>query len=205
MNRKDQNHIVVVEPYEGFIGFLSDEPEERRSARGLCLPLEEIAERLDCRITILFWDEWYPYEVKETWVPTPATRPISQPNFVDSSPVFKSERVKRVPILPRDPEYWLQFDKRGLSPRSYGLINDSGLVYFASYCLNKELRAFYRDDPFQTVVLPIWGGLGYVSEMARATQVPNCIDVPFVVVITDISANRQKANQEGIWARQAIV
>ena len=75
MNRRDQNHIVIVEAYEGFIEFLSDEPGERESTQGLGLPVEEISEALDCRITILCWDEWYRYEVKETWVPTPATRP----------------------------------------------------------------------------------------------------------------------------------
>jgi len=205
MNSKGQNHIVVVEAYEGFIEFLSDEREERESARGLGLPLEEIAERLDCQVTILCWDEWYRYEVKETRLPTPATRPVSQPDFGNLSTVFKSKRVKRVPIPTRDPEYRLPFDEGGLSPRSYGLINDSGLVYFASYCLSKELQAFYREYPFQTVILPMWGGLGYVSQMARATEAPNLIDVPFVVVVTDISANRHMVNQEGFWTRHAII
>jgi hypothetical protein len=132
MNSKGQNHIVVVEAYEGLIEFLSDEPAEQKSAKGLGLPLEEIAESLDCRITILCWDEWYRYETKETWVPTPATRLVSEPNFCKPSAVFKSNWVKRVSIPTRDPEYWLPFDEGGLSPRSYGLINDSGLVYFAS-------------------------------------------------------------------------
>jgi len=199
------SHIVVVEAYEGFIEFLSDEPEELTSARGLGLPLEAIAEGLDCRITILCWDEWFRYEVKETWVPTPATRPVSQPDCGNLSAVFKSGRVKRVPIPARDPEYWLPFDERDLSPRSYGLINDSGLLSFASYCLNKELQAFYREDPFQAVVLPMWGGIGYASQMARATQAYDLFDVPFVVVVTDVSVNRQMANQEGIWTREAIV
>ncbi|OGW16609.1 MAG: hypothetical protein A3G93_16410 [Nitrospinae bacterium RIFCSPLOWO2_12_FULL_45_22] len=205
MNSKGQNHIVVVEAYEGFIEYLSDESEERNSFQGLGLPVEEIAEHLDCRITILCWDQWYRYELKETWGSTPATRPVSQPDFSNMSRVLESSRIKRIPIPARDPEYWLLFDEKGLSPRSHGLINDSGLLFFVSYCLSKELRVFYNNDPFQVVILPMWGGVGYVSQMARATQVSNMVDVPFVVVATDKSINRQMANQEGIWTRQAIV
>ncbi len=175
------------------------------SLQGTGLPVEEIAERLDCRITVLCWDLWYRYELKETRVPTPATRPVSQPDFGNQSVIFQSARVKRIPIPARDPDYWLPFGEKGLSPRSYGLINDSGLLFFASYCLNKEIQAFYCNDPFQAVVFPMWGGLGYVSQMAKATAVPNTVDVPFVVVVTDKSVHRQMANQEGIWTRHAIV
>ncbi|MFN3530983.1 MAG: glycosyltransferase family 2 protein [Candidatus Brocadia sp.] len=205
MNRKDRHHILIVEAYEGFIEYLSDEPEERMSLQGLGLPVEEIARHLDCRITILCWDPWYHYERKETRVLSPATRPVSQPDFGSQPVIFQSAMVKRIPIHTRDPDYWLPFDEKGLSPRSYGLINDSGLLFFVSYCLNKEIQAFYSNDPFQAVVFPMWGGLGYVSQMAKATGVPNTVDVPFVVVVTDKSVHRQMANQEGIWTRHAIV
>lgn len=204
-NSKNQNHIVVVEAYEGFIEFLSDEPEERMSTIGLGLPLEEIAEELGCRISILCWDEWYRYEVNETWVPIPATRPVSSSDLGSLPAIFKSDLVKRTPIPTRDPVYWRPFPERGLSPRSYGLINDGGLLSFASYCLDKELREFHREDPFQAIVLPMWGGIGYVPQMARATQACDCLNVPFAVVVTDVSINRQTANQEGIWTRQAII
>jgi hypothetical protein len=113
--------------------------------------------------------------------------------------------VNRVFIPARDPEYQGRIDEAGLSPRSYGLINDSGLLFFASYCLNKELGRFYDEDPFQAVVVPMWGGIGYVTQMARATESPNAVDVPFAVVVTDLSANRQKHNQEGMWTRHAVV
>ncbi|MEP9410702.1 MAG: glycosyltransferase family 2 protein [Candidatus Brocadia sp.] len=205
MNRNEQYHILVVEAYEGFIEYLSDEPEERMSLQGLGLPVEEIASHLDCRITILCWDAWYRYEQKEMRVPVPATQPASPPDFRSRSGMFQSSRIRRIPIPARDPDYWLPFDEKGLSPRSYGLINDSGLLFFASYCLNKEMQAFYRNDPFQAVVFPMWGGLGYVSQMARATGVPNTADVPCAVVVTDKSVHRQMANQEGIWTRHAVV
>lgn len=205
MKNKSHNHLVIVEAYEGLIEYLSDEPEERRSLQGLGLPADEIADRIDCRITILGWDQWYRYEQKETWVPTPATRPAVQPDFGSPPSVFTSPRVKRVPIPPRDPDSGLPFDEKDLSPRSYGLIHDSGLLFFVSCCLNKELRTFYNEDPFQAVIFPLWGGLGYVSQLARATQIPTSVDVPFVVVVTDKSINRQIANQEGVWVRQAII
>ena len=51
----------------------------------------------------------------------------------------------------------------------------------------------------------MWGGIGYTSQMARATLAPNLVDVPFAVVVTDTSANRHTVNQEGIWIRHAIV
>lgn len=205
MNRKDQDHILIVEAYEGSIEYLSDEPEERKSMQGLGLPVEEIAERLDCRITILCWDSWYRCELKETWAPKPATRPILQPDFENQSTAFKSASVRRIPISTRDPVSQLPFEKKGLSPRSHGLINDSGLLFFASYCLDKEIQALYAREPFQAAVFSTWGGLGYVSQMARATGVPQAIDVPFAVVATDKSIDRQMANQEGIWSRHAIV
>lgn len=205
MNSKKQKHIIVIEAYEGFIEYLTDKVEERESLHGLGLPLDEIADALDWRITVLGWDHWYHYERKVTWVPTPATRPILLPDFSNPSTVFHSTRVKRIPIPTRDPEYCLPFDEKGLNPRSYGLINDSGLLFFASYCLNKELQYFYRNDPFLAVILPMWGGLGYVSQMARATSTVNSLDVPFVVVVTDTSCNRQAANQEGMWNRHAII
>lgn len=198
-------HIVAIEAYEGCIEFLSDEPEELKAARGLGLPLSEIAERLDCRITVLAWDNWWSYERYHLRGRTPATRPIETPAFDSLSVDFQSERVKRVAISTRDPDYGLPFEVRGLSPRSHGLINDSGLIFFASYYLHQELQSLYQQDPFQAVMVPTWGGIGYVAQMARATQAPNQINVPFIGVVTDSSLTRQRSNQEGVWTRHAIV
>lgn len=202
-----RSHIVIVEAYEGIIEFLSNEPEEQQAVRGVGLPVEEISTQLDCRITILNWDHWYRYEARKLRVPsTPATRPASTPNFDGSTTGdFTSPLVKQVPILARDPEHKLSLDEKDLSPRSHGLINDSGLLFFISYCLNQELQALYQNDPFQTVLLPMWGGVGYVAQMARATHAPNAVDVPFGVVVTDASANRQKSNEEGMWTRHAVI
>ena len=51
----------------------------------------------------------------------------------------------------------------------------------------------------------MWGGLGYVAQMARATRTDNIVYVPFAVVVTDTSANRLTSNQEGVWTRYAII
>jgi hypothetical protein len=63
----------------------------------------------------------------------------------------------------------------------------------------------YREDPFQAVILPMWGGVGYALQMARATQALHVVDVPCAVVVTDLSANRQIANQEGMWIGHAVI
>lgn len=200
-----RNHIVVVEPYTGLLEFQSDDPDEIQHAIGLGLPLDELACALNCRVTILCWDQWFRYETNNLWAQSAETMPISQPSYMDCSETLISSRVKRVPIPARDPEYGRPLAEKGLSPRSHGLINDSGFSFFASYCLSKELQLFFDCDPFQALIMSMWGGLGYVSQMARAAGATNCIDVPFAIVVTDISANRQIANQEGFWTRRAML
>ncbi len=199
------SHILVIESYEGCSNFLTNQPEEWELSRGLGLPLEEIAEALDCRITVLCWDEWYGYEAKETWTPFPATRPLYSQDCIVPGADFIFKRVQRISIPPRDPEHRLPFSKKGLSPRSYGLINDSGLLFFISCCLHEELKNFYTADPFQMVILPMLGGIGYVVQMSKATMLQDAIRVPFAVVVTDTSANQQQANHEGLWTRHATI
>ena len=197
-------HIVVVEAYEGLIEFLSDQETDRTASQGLGLPLEELAEHLAGRFSILCWQDWYPYELRQTYVSTPGTRPVS-PLFPADHSRFDSAKLQRLAIPAVDPDYELPLAERGLSPRSIGLIDDSGLLFFMSCCLDKHLRNLYREDPFDAVILPMWGGLGYVFQMARATRAPEHVDVPIAVVVTDTSANRHAANEEGAWTRQAIV
>ena len=199
-------HIIVLEAYEGYSNFFTNDPEEWEHSRGLGLPLEEISEALDCRITVLCWDEWFPYEIKQTWARFPVTKPLFSQDFtIPSADLIYNKSVRRISIPARDPESGLSLDKNDLCPRSYGLINDSGLSFFLSYCFNKEIRKLFISNPFQMVVLPMFGGIGYVTQMARATMLQNAIQVPFAVVVTDTSANQQKANQEGIWTRHATI
>jgi hypothetical protein len=200
----EQSHIVIVEAYAGRVEFYSDEPEEQQSARGLGLPVAEIVAQLGGRLTILDWQDWWTYESQYLQFSTPPTQPTVPPTVLP--PVnFSSDRITRSSIPAIDPDYELPFQVKGLSPRSYGLINDSGFIYFAAYCLHHTLQNLYQQDPFQAVLLPLWGGLGYVAQMAKATHAPNQINVPFGLVVTDHSLSRQQANQEGKWTRHAVI
>src|SRR5439155_21896892 len=95
MTQPHPYHLVVVEAYEGPAEFLSDQDAERWASVGLGLPLEEIADELDSRITILSWDHWYMYEPVET-SPMAATRPAS---FLDDPlPANDSPNITRSAI-----------------------------------------------------------------------------------------------------------
>lgn len=197
-------HLVIVEAYQGASEYLTDEPKERALAEGLGLPVEDIAKRLRCRITVLCWDNWYKLEEGEIRLAYPATRPLEYSSY-PSDRVFEVGNVLRAPIQAKDPDFGLPFSEKGLSPRSHGLINDGGLLSFLSYCLSRELRSLFAMDPFDGLVLPCWGGLGYVVQMEKATGIPGCLTVPCVVVAGDLSIELQRSNQEGFWSRQALI
>jgi hypothetical protein len=201
-------HIVVVDSYDGIMEVVSDEDAERDGARGLGLPLGDIAARLGCRITTLTWDSWRRYEDIEgafpRWMPTPTTRPIGPLHPRPPAADDPSRRVRQIPLPARDPDFRQPFAVAGVSPRSHGLLANSDPLFLLGYCLNVELQELHREDPFDAIVLSMWGGLGYVAQVARATGVPEAVDVPFAVVVTDTSRRRQEANQEGLWTRPAI-
>lgn len=201
-------HLVVVEAYDGLMELVSDDPDERDAARGLGLPLDEIAAKLGCRITTLDWDEWRRYESAPgsfpRWMPTPATRPVAIPPAALLARDHRAAAVTRRSLPARDPDSRRPLLGGELSPRSHGLLADSDPLFLLGYCLNVELQELHRDDPFDAVLLAMWGGLGYVAQLARATGAPGALDVPFAVVVTDTSARRQDANQEGAWTRPAV-
>ena len=109
MSRNGGKHIVVVEACPGHIEFLSDEPEELKTAQGFGLPIEEIAEALDCRITVFCRDEWLCDELSHglahgspfTWAPNPVTRPAAPGTFVEIPSVFDFHRLRRIPVPAR--------------------------------------------------------------------------------------------------------
>lgn len=199
-----QPHLVVIETYEGLGEVFSDELAELDAARAIGLPIAELAELLDCRVTVLSWQQWQEYEIKRLKLSTPVTQSV-EPRQYNSSANAQLQHVQHIPIPARDPDYNCAFQERGLSPRSYGLIHDGGFLFFAACCLHRELHSLYQQDPFDAVILPRWGGLGYVAQMARATLTPDQVNVPFAVVVTDRSANSQIANQEGLWTRHTII
>lgn len=107
MSRKSGKHIVVMEAYQGQIELLSDEPEELKSAQGLGLPIEEIAEARDCRITVFRRDEWLRYDLSHglshgspyTWASNPVTRlPLDDPGSESGharAHLYKAPRDRR--------------------------------------------------------------------------------------------------------------
>jgi hypothetical protein len=202
-------HIVVVEAYQGLAEHVSGDPDAVASGRALGLPLEALADRLDARVTILTWDRFVELERNGesfvSWMPVPATRPLSPPAALDDR--RRAELAERFPVVPiptRDPDHGSPIETAGLSQMSHGLLANSDPLFFMSCCLQEELRRLHERDPYRLVILPCWGGLGYTPQLARATRSAGHVDVPFAVVVTDRSANRQRANLEGMWNRQAV-
>lgn len=179
---------MVVEAYQGLGEFLSDDPAELRSARGLGLPLAELADALGCRFTVLVWDAWRKIEVPAA-VTRPVISPLAPPLLVVQQPDL-GPAVSYRPVPAREPE------------RRFLAQNDP--LVFLSRCLEEELARLFREEPFAAVVVPLWGGLGHLAQMARATGTAG-FDAPFAVVVTDPSVLRQRANEEGVWTRPAQV
>jgi hypothetical protein len=202
-------HVVIVEAYEGYAEPVSDSTDSRAAARGLGLPLEALAERMNARLTILTWDRFEALESEGqsfvSWMLIPATRPLAPSGHQqDARAEELATRFTVMPVSTGDPDHGQPFESAGLSQMSHGLLANSDPLFFMSYCLNGTLRRLYESDPFKLVVLPGWGGLGYVPQLARATQSEGHIDVPFALVVTDLSEHRQRSNMEGLWNRQAV-
>jgi glycosyltransferase involved in cell wall biosynthesis len=203
-----RHHIVVVEAFQGRLEFLSDDPLELSVAEGLGLPWDELAVLLDCRVTVLGWEKWYAYEGSYgspfTWAARPATRPIAPKGIPDPSHTFHSGLVRRVPVAARDPGSGRALTIP-LSPLARGLVSERDLLFFVSYCLREELIELARRDGYQLVVFPLWGGLGYLTQLSRAMNAEVLLRAPTVVVATDPSSIRQQVNQEGAWNKQATM
>lgn len=205
---QSSRHLVVVDAFVGQTEFLSDEPEKQVGAMGLGLPWPEIERLADCRTTFLVWDEWYAYETRHgspfTWA---SAQPITRP----SSPIVASfvsmdggESHVRRAIPVRDPEDGHSLADRGPGPMSHGLLAEHDAHFWLSVCLRESLIELARTDPYSAVMLPMWGGLGYASQLSRACGLQRELDVPFLVAVTDASVQRQRANQEGEWTRDAV-
>jgi len=199
-------HLVVVDAYQGLLEYLTDRSEEEAAAAGLGLPLAELADALDARVTLLDWRDWRRYEERPDsfarWMPFPTTRPTAAAGPLPEDDPVASPRVTRRSIPAVDPVRGRPFED-GLSPQSYGLLANSDPLFLAAYVLNGHLEDIHRRDPIAAVLLPMWGGCGYVAQLSRATGV-GLAGVRFAVVVTDTSARRQAANGEGQWTRPAI-
>lgn len=201
------HHLLVVEAYDGMLEFLSANPEERAGARGLGLPVAELANRLNCRVTVLTWDEWLRYETTPenffSQSPFPATRALSPPGPAQAFD-YADPRIRARPVPARDPGHGQALTAQDTSPLSKGLLWNSDPLFLLSHSLRLVLEALLVEDPFDAVMVPMWGGLGYVAQMARATGATTLADIPFVTVVTDGSAARHERNGEGLWTRPGV-
>jgi glycosyltransferase involved in cell wall biosynthesis len=205
-----RSHVVVVEAYDGHLEFVTDEPEERANGAALGLPWVELVQLVNCRVTVLTWDEWRRCELHPdlpfTWASVrPVTRPSPPQALLPVTPTLISPRVTRRTIAARDPEHGKRLHLRGPGPRSHGLIAGTDPFFWLSYCLREELVRLGREDPFGAVIVPMWGGLGCTAQLSRVAGSVRELDVPFVVIVTDSSAQRYRANQEGDWTREAAI
>lgn len=197
-------HLVVVETYSGWREHVYDDGDGEREWLGL--PLVELARQCKIRLTILNWDEWLAYEQQTgsfmDWMPFPATRPAQHytPQATRAKRTINGITVQSIPA--RDPAFGHPFSM-GLSPLTYGLLADSDPLFLMSYVLKGHLESLHRRDPISAILLPMFGGVGYVSQLSRATGA-GLTEIPFGVVVTDTSYRRQIANEEGLWTRPAM-
>ncbi len=202
VNQSGRAHIIVVEAYLGQLEFL--DPEPKAPTRGLGLPLEDLAATMECRITVLDWSDWYDYEANprsfHRRTPYPATRPVQFQ--ARTRALADHATIERASIPAFDPDRDRPLSE-GLSPRSYGLLAESDPLFLASYALERFLARVHRQSPIACVILPVFGGLGYVPQLARATGA-GLTDVQFATVVTGNSHERHTANGEGCWTRPAI-
>lgn len=198
---------MVVEAYDGVLELLSADPEEREAARGLGLPLGDIAARLGARITVLAWSDWLRYETNPgaffDWCGFPASRAVVPPGPMPNPPAQAGVTFREIPA--RDPGHGDALSHRRPSPKTLGLLADNDPLFLLSVSLNDCLENLLLTDPFQAVIVPNWGGCGYQAQMLSATSSNPLSDVAFATVVTGTSRQRHAANNEGLWTRPAIV
>lgn len=199
-------HLIVVEAYAGLLECTGGGAGRQAAAEGLGLPLREIAAELAAPITVLDWDEWLGYEATagsfQQWMPFPATRLLRAPG-APRRPSATDAHIRRRSVPAVDPDTGRPLSE-GLSPRTHGLLANSDPYFLLSYCLDRYLQQLHRTDPFEVVVLPAFGGLGYVAQLGQATGVGSLREVSFATVMTGSSRARQEANGEGLWTRPAV-
>lgn len=200
-------HIVCVDAYEGAFEPIAESGSTR--AAGLGLPWEELAVVLDARVTLLTWNEWYDHEATghspatASWIRFPATR---APGKYTPARTFLPRRSSRIRQRPIDPHGGEDAHGNGklLSQRIGGLLEDGDPLFYLSMLVHHNLVALHREDAFDLLVVPMWGGLGYVAQLEAHTCDGPLQELPVAVVVTSTSRSRFTANQEGEWTRPTI-
>ena len=198
-------HLVCVDAYEGAFEPITEAGAHRPA--GLGLPWIELAELLDARVTLLDWSEWYRYEERgdspASWMRFPATRLVMM-RPTPRTEAAPAPRVVRRAIVPRDPDSDGLLDSHPLSRRAHGQLAEGDPLFFLSVLLHRDLLVLHREDPIDLLVMPMWGGLGYVTQLEVHAGDGPLASVATAVAVTSTSRARLTANQEGDWTRATI-
>jgi hypothetical protein len=200
-------HIVCVDAYEGAFEPIAESGSTR--AAGLGLPWEALADVLDARVTLLTWSEWYRHEASghspasASWIRFPATRALGKHTPARTVLPRNSARVRQRPIEPLVGDI-AHVDGKPLNQRISGLLEDGDPLLYLSMLVHHDLLALHREDPFDLLVFPMWGGLGYVAQLEAHTGNGLLQALPVTVVVTSTSRSRFEANQEGAWTRPTV-
>lgn len=178
----------------------------RAEAEGLGLPWTDLAKRLDATVTLLDWNAWYAYEsgwgsIAE-WEMFPLTRAVERwsPAALPQREISGTRRRSVEIIDPGDDQ---PMDHRLPSPRSRGMLAEGDPLFLLSVLLHRSLLRLHEELPIDLIILPMFGGLGYVTQLERSTT-GSWASTAFGVVVTSDSATRIRANEEGEWTRAAI-
>jgi Glycosyl transferase family 2 len=200
-------HIVCIDAYEGELEPLSNDPGEREVACGLGLPWEELAAAIGARVTLLHWADWYAYEALpgafSSWTEFPATRRVS-PQLTRPAQRRESGEIASRAIPAVDPGHGGALTASAMSGRAYGLLAEGDPLFLVSVALRDALERLHTEQPIDLIVVPAWGGLGYVAQLDAATGAGPLEGCPFAAVVTGLSRERLRANEEGEWTRMAI-
>ena len=200
-------HIVCVDAYEGAFEPFAEAGSSRPA--GLGLPWPELATVLDAHITLLSWSAWYDYELRGdspvSWMRFPATRPVTKHTPARTRPPSDAGRIRQRPLALLDPDRDRALDVGALSKRVLGMLAERDLLFFLSMLLHRNLLALHAEDPIDLLVVPMWGGLGFIAQLEAHAGDEPLASTPIAVVVTSTSRSRYAANQEGNWSRPSIV
>jgi hypothetical protein len=199
-------HIVCVDAYEGAFEPIAEAGAVRRAGLGLSWP--ELATLLDARVTLLDWNAWYDYEERgdspASWMHFPATRATQRRRTPRVRTEPESPRITHRSLVVLDPDDDRPLDVRPLSKRAFGMLAEGDPLFYLSVLLYHNLLLLHREESIDLIVLPMWGGLGYITQLEAHTGDGLLSSSSIAVVVTSTSRSRFAANQEGEWTRPAI-
>ena len=199
-------HLVCVDAYEGAMEPLG-RSGPRAEGQGLGLPWTDLTERLGATVTLLDWSAWYSYESGWSsiadWEMFPLTRAVERWSSTTGFPPGEIGGTRRRSIEVVDPDDDESLEGRLPSARCRGMLAEGDPLFLLSVLLHRSLVRLHNEQPIDVILLPMFGGLGYVAQLERSTT-GAWASTAFGVVVTSDSETRIRANEEGEWTRAAI-